>query len=415
MVANAQAKEVVQMGDFSKMVTAAGVAHRLTDNPEGAIRQALKAIESSTFKAMQELQGNLSVSRIIADIDQNKSLVRGAQGLLAELHRSGIFDHAQKHTQQLAPVIAAMESYNARFSLPEIKVAERLMDQLTPRIDPRILDSFTFKAGEIQRAVESMHTPWLDAENSLRSATSFVELQGIGSMLSRLPSFDDTITTTLRSYLGDWRDTITWPEPVLTDLSVREKFYVGLGFDTSLTDLPEPAFQESTEIAGLRQEPPVLVDAYGEPFPRADDSEGEKALARTNKAHDWLMRLETSVRRFIDARMTAEFGEDWPKHRLPNNLYDKWISKREAAERAGRATLPLVAYADFTDYVSVICKADNWREVFGRHFDRPESVRESFQRLHPIRLDAMHARPIGQDDELLLYVEVKRLVRVVLM
>ena len=76
--------------------------------------------------------------------------------------------------------------------------------------------------------------------------------------------------------------------------------------------------------------------------------------------------------------------------------------------------MPLIAYADFTDYVLVICKADNWREVFEGHFDRPESVRESFQRLHPIRLDTMHARPIGQDDELLLYVEVKRLVRVVL-
>jgi hypothetical protein len=47
-------------------------------------------------------------------------------------------------------------------------------------------------------------------------------------------------------------------------------------------------------------------------------------------------------------------------------------------------------------------------------FGRPESVRESFQRLYPIRLDTMHARPITQDDELLLYVETRRLVKILL-
>jgi hypothetical protein len=74
----------------------------------------------------------------------------------------------------------------------------------------------------------------------------------------------------------------------------------------------------------------------------------------------------------------------------------------------------LVEYADFTDYVPVICRADNWREVFSPFFNRPENVRESFQRLHPIRLDTMHARLITQDDELLLHVEVKRLVKVII-
>ena len=37
-------------------------------------------------------------------------------------------------------------------------------------------------------------------------------------------------------------------------------------------------------------------------------------------------------------------------------------------------------------------------------------MRESFQRLHPIHVDTMHVRPISQDDELLLYVEVKRII-----
>ena len=118
------------------------------------------------------------------------------------------------------------------------------------------------------------------------------------------------------------------------------------------------------------------------------------------------------VRRFTDRRMTEAYGPDWPWHRLPNDLYEKWARKKQRAEDAGGRVWPLIAYADFTDYELVLCRGDNWREVFVRYFSRPESVRETFQRLYPIRLDTMHARPITQDDELLLYVETRRLMKV---
>ena len=91
-----------------------------------------------------------------------------------------------------------------------------------------------------------------------------------------------------------------------------------------------------------------------------------------------------------------------------------WSRAISSSRKAVAADRPLVAYADFTDYALLICRSDNWREVFAMFFGRPESVRESFQRLYPIRLDTMHARPITQDDELLLYVETRRLVKIIL-
>ena len=124
-------------------------------------------------------------------------------------------------------------------------------------------------------------------------------------------------------------------------------------------------------------------------------------------------RFESNLRNFIDEQMTEVFGPNWPKHQLPKGMYERWMEKREATAKRGRAPKPLIAFADFTDYERVICKKDNWRQVFSSFFNRPESVRESFQRMHPIRLDTMHARPIAQDDELLLYVEVMRLIRVI--
>lgn len=247
----------------------------------------------------------------------------------------------------------------------------------------------------------------------MRSINGFVELQGIGAALQSAAVFDESLTAALRVGLGDWRDVITWPKDIFTDLAARSEFYLGLGFNHALTDFPAPAFEQSLDIVGLRREPPPLIDLYGTPVAPADDEEEEEGLARTNAAHDWLLRLETQLRNFIDEMMTRSFGGKWHKQRLPNGLYEEWQEKKIKAMQAGGKDWPLIAYADFTDYERVICKGDNWREVFAVFFVRSESVRESLQRLYPIRLDTMHARPITQDDELLLYVETRRMVKVI--
>lgn len=179
----------------------------------------------------------------------------------------------------------------------------------------------------------------------------------------------------MRAGLGDWRDSITWPPAIFVDLTARSEFYVGLGFDTELTDLPAPAFLETVTIARLRRKPPALVEAYGTPIARTESDDEEIALVRTNEAHDWLLRLETQLRRFTDRRVSEAYGPDWPGHRLPNDLYEKWARKRQRAEDAGG---PLIAYADFTDYELVLCRGDNWREVFVRYSaDRRASARPS--------------------------------------
>ncbi len=350
--------------------------------------------------------------RVLADVERHGALIRGTQGPLEELRRAFVVDPAFELYEQCSRIQDMMDAFNARLILPEVPYAVKLMEKYRQSLAAEKNMRLAGWAKEIHLAMEAMRTPWLDTQETLRSVKSFVEIQGIGGMLERMPSFKDTVSATLREALGDWRDKITWSEPVLTDLSVRGAFYVDLGFDPSLTDFPAPAFQECTKIAGLRRDPPPLVSAYGEPVPRAQDDE-EEALIRTNAAHDWLLRFETSLRRFIDARMTAVFGPHWPKHQLPNGVYEQWMTKREAAVKAGRESKPLVAYADFSDYERLICKRDNWRQVFSSYFGRRESVRESFQRLHPIRLDTMHARPIGQDDELLLYVEIQRFARII--
>jgi hypothetical protein len=368
----------------------------------GPVAQALRAIEE-----------NSSVQQMLKSIERHEAVMRSVLGPIEKLQLTGIFDMDSPWRRDLELAQQAMAGFEARFRLPEMTEVAHLIAEFRTSPLSESLARYAEHTSSLQRAIESMSTPWLDVQEGIRSIAGFAELQGIGHALRTMPAFGESLSTALRIDLGDWRDPITWRPEIFTDLAARSDFYASLGFDRALTDFPVPAFEQSLDIAGLRREPPPLVGRYGPVVPRSPDDDEEQGLARTNTAHDWLLRLETQFRAFIDEQMTRAFGADWPKHRLPNGLYEEWQEKKRKAKQAGGKEWPLIAYADFTDYERVICRSDNWRDVFAVFLGRPESVRESFQRLYPIRLDTMHARPITQDDELLLYVETRRLVKVI--
>jgi hypothetical protein len=130
----------------------------------------------------------------------------------------------------------------------------------------------------------------------------------------------------------------------------------------------------------------------------------------TNEAHDRLQRLEVEIRLFIEAVLSAEYGDEWLKRSVPDTTLEEWKQKQAKARRHTDTIHSLVFYADFTDYERIMCRKDNWKH-FEPYFKRKESLLESFQRLYPIRIDTMHARMITQDDELFLLVEYKRMTR----
>ncbi len=392
----------------------------MSDGKLGGSWAYAKAMEAASrtarplADALRATMANSEITRMMESVKHREEAMQAALGSIEVLQRAGVFDVESQLRRDMELARLAISGFDARFRLPEMTEVARLMVEFRTSPLSESLARYAEQASSLQRAMESMCTPWLDAQEAMHSMAGFAELQGIGRALVSMPSFGDSLASALRIDLGDWRDPIAWRPEMFTDLEVRSDFYVSLGFDRALTDFPAPAFEQSLDIAGLRREPPSLVDRYGAPVARSNDDDNEEGLARTNMAHDWLLRLETQLREFIDERMTRSFGTGWPKHRLPDGLYESWQEKKRKAIEAGGKEWPLVAYADFTDYERVICRGDNWREIFAAFFGRPESVRESFQRLYPIRLDTMHARPITQDDELLLYVETRRLVKVII-
>lgn len=355
------------------------------------------------------LGGNNALARLAEDMERHKKVLSAAYGPMEELRRSGVLAALTEQGCAIAELQKHLVLSTERFKLPEFKLATELMEAYRADHVSELVKHFKDHHDYLRRATEAIRSPWLDMNAQMRSVGAFANIQSMGFALQNIPAFDDRLTELLRIDLGDWQDRINFPKEIFDDPLARSAFYQERGFDPALSAFPTDAFAESLDIAGLRGASPPIIDAYDYEEITQEDKQ-EAAFARTNAAHDRLQRFETQLRQFIDEQMTKTCGEQWVKHRVPGPMSQSWIEKREKARAHGEADHPLIAYADFSDYVPIITQKNNWNEVFAPMFRRPTFVQESFQRLYPIRICTMHARMITQDDELYLYVEIKRVL-----
>lgn len=355
------------------------------------------------------LGGNNALARIAEDMERHEMLLSAAYGPMEELRRSGALAGFSEQSAAIAELQKQLALATERFKLPELKVANELMAAYQADHASELVKHLKDNQDYLRRATEAIRSPWLDMQAQMRSVGAFADIQSIGFALQNIPAFDDRLTELLRIDLGDWQDRINFPKEIFDNPLARSAFYMERGFDPALTAFPADAFTQSLDIAGLRRTPPPIIDLYDYEEVREGD-EQEAAFARTNAAHDRLQRFETQLRQFIDEQMTKACGDQWIKHRVPGQIRQSWIEKREKARARGETDHPLISYADFSDYVPIITQRNNWKEVFEPVFRRPAFVQESFQRLYPIRICTMHARMITQDDEIYLYVEIKRVL-----
>lgn len=265
----------------------------------------------------------------------------------------------------------------------------------------------------IAESMANIKSPWIDIHNAAQSLASASELHALAAGIADLTPFGETLAGIVRADLGDWRSVATFPESVFTDPVARFDFYRDLGFNDALTDFPAPAFNELLHSSGLRPAAwPEAERGYGADLVIVPDEEqdGEVPIS-SREAYDIIYRLETRLRDFIDREMTKVFGKGWEKRQTPTGMYQDWMEKKKLALAAGQPDYPLIAYADFSHYQQLIERGDNWIKVFATVFARKTDIQESFTRLGPVRVCAMHCRIITPDDQLILNAEAQRIFR----
>ena len=319
-------------------------------------------------------------------------------GPLDDLRNFGAIAESASMRADILTLQGAYAGYADRFRLPGLNEMNSLANAIATQGMGSRLAGAAVTSNAFTTAMQSMHAPWLLHDNAMQSVRAFAEIQAIGHGLRSFAPFDATLSDTLRLSLGDWRDITRFPPAIFNNAVARSEFYVARGFNPDLTEFTAEAFDETTDLAGLgRSDDPEY------------DGDVEMGLVRTNRAHDRLQRFERRLREFINRLMTAEFGEAWIKQQTPPGMLDNWKQAKQAAMARGGEDNPLIDYADFTDYIKIIERSDNWKRVFAGIFNRRESIQESFFRLFPIRISVAHSRIITLDDEMYLKIETHRL------
>ena len=148
------------------------------------------------------------------------------------------------------------------FRLPQAYETTSLLASYQAGSVARLTQQFAQNTLNQQRFLESITAPWVSSIEAARSVSALLELQSIGSVLKTTKGFDTELTAALRLDLGDWRDKITFPESVFIDPVARTDFYVNRGFNSSLTDFPEDAFQQCLGFADIDGDT-LNIELYG--------------------------------------------------------------------------------------------------------------------------------------------------------
>lgn len=352
--------------------------------------------EEERQKLLSGLPKVLHIKDELDKIEHQRQLLRGP---VDEMRRLGLLDGNTATQSAVDKLIEDQERYHKQFRLPETSELSALAHiAMTSDLTQMVMGT----EATVKNYLATMQSPWLQIEDASTSALRLSELVSIGRGIDIYSAYDHSFAEALRPELGDWREIAMPSSDVLINPISRSEFYRAQGFNSDLTDFTLPAFYDGLRAGGLRSDEHV-----------EDVEDDEDGFKRADEVFAILLRFEISLRRFIEDVMEKEFGSKWMKQQLPSNMLASWEEKKEKALKAGHPEFPLIDYADFSDYKMIIEKRDNWDRVFKHIFGRSDDVRESFQRLFPIRIATMHARFITNDDELLLRVETKRVLKAI--
>lgn len=249
-----------------------------------------------------------------------------------------------------------------------------------------------FENSPTQRVLEAVKRDWDPIAKAMKSAQEkwavethcFVKLAE--SLQHNLAREGTTLAATWKAIEAAWAlDTAQFVSAL--DLPKMPEMHLHPAWAT-------PVFPETLEPSGTPQIAPNIILSR-RPFKNY----------RMAESYDLLSDFERDLRTFIHDAMCEVLGTGWEQSRVPHDMYKKWMEKRQKAMNAGESSARLIDYADFTDYVTIIGRNDNWNEVFRTRFGRLQFVQESLTRLQPVRVCTMHSRILSQEMRLILQTE----------
>lgn len=397
---------------YDGVTSAAEIMRRMDVQAIQQARDNARHSSSSTAQFLESLRHTdldfLTEARRAAELSVTSRLVLETQvATTSYLEIQRVVDAARAAMERSAPrhsVIAHMaqlglSSALERIILPDVTSIMEMAAQASSVVDAhrRLLADQDLWRGDLATRMASVTAPWAMSADLGVSALAFGEL----SVFRDVVTFDDPFSPSTSAYVGEQLGALITSDDEESP-PAREARRDAAGRNSALVAFPGASYGQVIVAAGFELVIPFAV------APAPEDG-SEPVFDPHHNAI--LTHLEQHARQFVEAKLLAVAGATWLKHRVSGQVRQRWEDRREEARERGRPVYGLIQYADFFDLAEVIGATNNWTEAFAGVFRDKGSMQVAFRRLHPIRNDLAHSRPLSRGDVLDLVAESTRIFR----
>ena len=251
---------------------------------------------------------------------------------------------------------------------------------------------------ELASRLTGLTIPWALEDHPALSVMGLVRLAGMRDIVTEADPYTMPASGLYRHELG---------EPLPFDPEVapeeREAAAMDSGMNPEVVAFPPVAYPRVLVVAGFK---------FGLPALDAPASDGGDTTGIFHPHHRELLdQVEHRLRKLVAKELRRVAGSRWIRRRVSENTRDKWDRRKQEDQDRRGDSYALIHYADLMDMSDIICRRDNWNDVFSAIFKDRADFQVGMRRLNPIRHAIAHGRPLVRTDQLALCAEAARLLR----
>lgn len=378
--------------------------------PEELQRVATRVFEQNSKLENQLSEASSRLKRVNAALGLEHPAVRSMQQIMraqdALLPKNAVWDMLLREAQireMLSPVSQAVESFRRRIAQHN-EMASRIAQQLkfNERRIARALEPYqtamvSLSGANLAKHMEALKESWVLPDCPDQSVLGFVHLSCLSEAARVEDPYSREVSELVASELGNG------VESDLCDDGIdRDTAAIAAGLNPDLIAFPSSEYSEVLWGAGFK--------FHFIPTPTPQAIESAESAAFDPKCWRLMCEIEQRLRFIIETALNKQAGQGWVKRRVSEPVRKRWKERQDEDRANGRAVYALIQYADFMDLAEVVNRSDNWEEVFKPIFQNREDFMVSLRRLHPVRKDIAHNRPLSRCDVLTLFNEATRIL-----
>jgi hypothetical protein len=197
------------------------------------------------------------------------------------------------------------------------------------------------------------------------------------------------------------------------NLDSKGNSYILLGRLAAIQNSPTLRTKLNRMIAFLKrlQTEPLIYNGEIENYLATQTREKEP------NSYETLHALEFQLRQLIEKQLSRISG-NWWLERIPDDVRQNAELRKAKNERpmpwySLRKEEPLISFVDFNDYIKIIRRGDNWKQVFKDIFKDEEWISTKLKEIEPVRNAIAHSRSLTKEQRKRLELNAADIARII--